>query len=216
LSYSQHINKQLRSLQKLKEFNIFFTCFYKKYSIFATYLESLKIIYMKKNNVKVTFKNNPVTLTGKEIKVGDKAPEFVVLGNTLNPVKLSNYKGKVVILSVFPSIDTGVCATQNRTFNKEAASLSDDIAIIGISNDLPFALGRFCGAEGIDKVITTSDHKDLNFSENYGFLIEELRLLARGTVVVDKEGIVKHVEYVSEVTNEPNYEAALKIAKGLI
>jgi len=171
---------------------------------------------MKKNNVKVTFKNNPVTLTGKEIKVGDKAPEFVVLGNTLNPVKLSNYKGKVVILSVFPSIDTGVCATQNRTFNKEAASLSDDIAIIGISNDLPFALGRFCGAEGIDKVITTSDHKDLNFSENYGFLIEELRLLARGTVVVDKEGIVKHVEYVSEVTNEPNYEAALKIAKGLI
>jgi len=171
---------------------------------------------MKKNDVKVTFKNNPVTLTGNEIKVGDKAPEFTTLGTALNPVKLSDYKGKVIVLSVFPSIDTGVCATQNRTFNKEAASLSNDIVIIGISNDLPFALGRFCGAEGIDKVVTTSDHKDLNFSENYGFLIDELRLLARGTVVVDKEGIVKHVEYVSEVTNEPNYEAALTVAKGLV
>lgn len=171
---------------------------------------------MEKNNVKVTFKNNPVTLTGKEVKVGDTAPEFSVLGNGLNPIKLSDYKGKVVILSVFPSIDTGVCATQNRTFNKEAASLSDDIVIIGVSNDLPFALGRFCGAEGIDKVVTTSDHKDLNFSENYGFLINELRLLARGTVVVDKTGVVKHVEYVSEVTNEPNYTEALKVAKSLI
>ncbi len=170
---------------------------------------------MEKNKVKVTFKNNPVTLLGKEIKVGDTAPEFVVLGNALNPVKLSDYKGKVVVLSVFPSIDTGVCATQNRTFNKEAAALSDDIVIIGISNDLPFALGRFCGAEGIDRVITTSDHKDLSFSKNYGFLIEELRLLARGTVVVDKTGVVRHVEYVPEVTNEPNYTAALDIAKNL-
>ena len=171
---------------------------------------------MEKNNVKVTFKNNPVTLLGKEIKVGDKAPDFTVLGNALNPVKLSDYKGKVVVLSVFPSIDTGVCATQNRTFNKKAAELSDDIAIIGISVDLPFALGRFCGAEGIDKVVTTSDHKDLDFASKYGFLIEELRLLARGTVVVDKEGIVRHVEYVSEVTNEPDYDAALSVAKELV
>ncbi len=171
---------------------------------------------MEKNNVKVTFKNNPVTLLGNEIKVGDKAPDFTVLGNALNPVKLSDYKGKVVVLSVFPSIDTGVCATQNRTFNKKASELSDDIAIIGISVDLPFALGRFCGAEGIDKVVTTSDHKDLDFSLKYGFLIEELRLLARGTVVVDKEGIVRHVEYVSEVTNEPDYDAALSVAKELV
>lgn len=171
---------------------------------------------MEKNNVKVTFKNNPVTLLGKEVKVGDKAADFTVLGNALNPVKLSDYKGKVVIISVFPSIDTGVCATQNRTFNKKAAELSDDIVIIGVSNDLPFALGRFCGAEGIDKVVTTSDHKDLDFSSKYGFLIEELRLLARGTVVIDKEGVVRHVEYVSEVTNEPDYEAALKTAKSLV
>lgn len=170
---------------------------------------------MEKNNVKVTFKNNPVTLTGNEINVGDKAPDFTTLGTALNPVKLSDYKGKVVVISVFPSIDTGVCATQNRTFNKEASSLSDDIVIIGVSNDLPFALGRFCGAEGIDKVVTTSDHKDLSFSQNYGFLIDELRLLARGTVVVDKEGVVRHVEYVPEVTNEPNYTEALDIAKRL-
>ena len=171
---------------------------------------------MEKNNIKVTFKGNPVTLKGNKIKVGDKAPEFVALGNALNPVKLSDYKGKVVVISVFPSIDTPVCATQNRTFNEKASSLSDDITIIGISNDLPFAQGRFCGAEGIDKVITISDHKDLNFSENYGYLIEELRLLARGTVVIDKEGIVKHVEYVPEVTDEPNYEAALKVAQSLV
>ncbi len=171
---------------------------------------------MNKNNVKLTFKNNPITLLGNEIKVGDKAPDFKVLANDLSPVKLSDYKGKVVVLSVFPSIDTGVCATQNRTFNKKATQLSDDIVIIGISVDLPFALGRFCGAEGIDKVITTSDHKDLDFSSKYGFLIEELRLLARGTVVIDKEGVVRHVEYVSEVTNEPDYEAALNTAKSLV
>ncbi len=171
---------------------------------------------MNKNNVKLTFKNNPITLLGNEIKVGDKAPDFTVLANDLSPVKLSDYKGKVVVLSVFPSIDTGVCATQNRTFNKKATELSDDIVIIGISVDLPFALGRFCGAEGIDKVITTSDQKDLDFSSKYGFLIEELRLLARGTVVIDKEGVVRHVEYVSEVTNEPDYEAALNTAKSLV
>ncbi len=171
---------------------------------------------MNKNNVKLTFKNNPITLLGNEIKVGDKATDFTVLANDLSPVKLSDYKGKVVVLSVFPSIDTGVCATQNRTFNKKATELSDDIVIIGISVDLPFALGRFCGAEGIDKVITTSDHKDLDFSSKYGFLIEELRLLARGTVVIDKEGVVRHVEYVSEVTNEPDYEAALNTAKSLV
>ena len=171
---------------------------------------------MNKNNVKVTFKNNPVTLLGNEINVGSNAPDFTVLANDLSPVKLSDYKGKVVVLSVFPSIDTGVCATQNRTFNKKATELSDDIVIIGISVDLPFALGRFCGAEGIDKVITTSDHKDLDFGSKYGFVIEELRLLARGTVVVDKEGVVRHVEYVSEVTNEPEYEAALNIAKSLV
>lgn len=168
---------------------------------------------MKKNNVKVRFKQNPVDLLGNEIKVGDKAPDFTLAGNDLSPVKLSDYEGKTVILSVFPSLDTPVCATQNRKFNEEAASLSNDIAILGISVDLPFAQARFCGAEGIDKVITASDYQNLDFSEKYGFLIDGLKLLARGTVVVDKEGIVRHVEYVPEVTDEPDYKAALEVAK---
>lgn len=171
---------------------------------------------MEQNNLKITFKGEPITLLGKETKVGQKAENFTVLGNDLSPVNLEEYKGKVVVLSVFPSIDTPVCAIQNRIFNKEAASLSNDIVVLGISNDLPFAQSRFCGAEGIDKVKTLSDHRDLDFSAKYGFLIKELRLLARGTVVIDKEGIVKFVEYVAEVTNEPNYNAALKVAKELV
>jgi thiol peroxidase len=171
---------------------------------------------MDKSNVKITFLGNPLTLVGSEIKVGAKAPEFSSLKSDLSPAKLSDYTGKVVILSVFPSIDTPVCATQNRKFNEKASSLSSDVVIVGLSNDLPFALGRFCGAEGIDKVVTLSDHKDLDFGIKYGFLIDELRLLSRGIVVIDKEGIVRHVEYLSEITEEPNYEAALSVAQGLL
>src|SRR6056297_4236574 len=168
------------------------------------------------NKNKVTFKGNPVTLLGKEIKEGDSAPDFTVLNNELSPVKLSDYKGKVKILSIFPSVDTGVCSKQNHRFNEEASKLSDDIVILAISNDLPFALSRFCGAEGIDKVITLSDHKDLDFSMKYGFLIEEMRLLARGVVVLDKENKVQHVEYVPEIGEEPDYELAINSAKKLV
>ncbi len=181
------------------------------------YLESFKITFfikiMEKNSVQVTFKGGAVTLLGKSVKVGDKAPDFTVVSNGLAPIKLSDYKGKTVVLSVFPSLDTPVCATQNRTFNKEAASLSDNIVILGISVDLPFAQARFCGAEGIDKVVTASDYQAHDFAAKYGFLIDGLRLLARGTVVVDKDGIIRHVEYVSEVTAEPDYASALAVAK---
>lgn len=171
---------------------------------------------MDKNKNKVTFKNNPVTLVGKEIKLGDKAPDFTVLNTSLSQVKLSDYKGKVKILSIFPSVDTGVCSKQNHTFNQEAGKLEKDIVILAISNDLPFALNRFCGAEGINNLITLSDHKDLDFSMKYGFLIEELRLLARGVVVIDKNNVVKHVEYVPEIGTEPDYKTALTIAKSCI
>ena len=171
---------------------------------------------MQKNSVQVTFKNNPVTLLGTEIKVGDKAPDFTLAANNLSPLKLSDYAGKTVILSVFPSLDTPVCATQNRHFNQEAANLSNDIVILGISVDLPFAQARFCGAEGIDKVVTASDYQTFDFSSKYGFMIDGLRLLARGTVVVDKEGVVRHVEYVPEVTAEPDYAKALEVAKSLV
>ena len=168
---------------------------------------------MEKNNTKITSKGNPLTLIGNEIKVNDKAVDFSVVNNSFQEVKLSDFDGKVKILSLFPSIDTGVCSKQAHTFNKEASALSDDIEILAISNDLPFALGRFCGAEGINNLTTLSDHKNLDFSSKYGFLIEELRLIARGVVVIDKENIVRHVEYVPEITNEPDYNTAIRIAK---
>jgi thiol peroxidase len=171
---------------------------------------------MNKNNSKVKFAGNYITLVGNEATVGEKAPDFTAVGADLKPVTLSSFDGKVKVISAFPSVDTGVCATQTRTFNKEAASLSSDIVIINISNDLPFAQKRFCGAEGIDKAITISDHKDVDFGTKYGFLIEELRLLARGVVVVDKDNVIKYVEYVPEVTTEPDYSKALEVAKSLV
>ncbi|MBS3807165.1 MAG: thiol peroxidase [Bacteroidales bacterium] len=171
---------------------------------------------MQKTNDKVTFGGNPVTLLGNPIKEGDKAPDFTVLDNGLNPKKLSDYEGKVRILSVFPSIDTSVCNKQNKRFNQEAANLKGNTVILAISNDLPFALNRFCDAEGIDQMETLSDHKDVDFGTKYGFLIEELRLLARGVVVVDQNDLVRYVEYVPEIGQEPDYEAALKAVKQLI
>lgn len=171
---------------------------------------------MNKNSNKVAFAGNPMTLLGTEIKVGNTASNFTALNQGLEPVQLSDFDGKVKILSIFPSVDTSVCSAQTHRFNKEAASLDSNIQIITLSNDLPFALGRFCGAEGITNLITLSDHKDLDFGLKYGFAVEELRLLARGIVVIDKENKVQHVEYVAEMTEEPNYEAALKVAKSLV
>lgn len=154
------------------------------------------------------------TLLGEEVKVGDKAKDFTVVGNDLKPVKLSDYDGKVRILSIAPSIDTGVCSAQTRRFNEEAAKLGDAV-VLSVSMDLPFALGRFCGAEGIDSVVTTTDHMEADFGMKYGFLMKELRLLNRGIVVIDKDGTVKHVEYVENNSNEPDYDSALEVVKSL-
>lgn len=170
---------------------------------------------MSKNVNKVTFKGNPVTLIGNEIKVGDKAPDFTVLSSTLTPTTLAEYKGKVIVIAVYPSIDTGICAAQNRRFNQEADNLKD-VTVLSISVDLPFAQSRFCAAEGLNNIVTLSDHKDLDFGMKYGFVIEELRLLARGTVIIGKDNIIKYVEFVPEIAQEPDYEAALKIIKELI
>ena len=164
----------------------------------------------------VTFKGNPVTLLGDEVKVGDKAPDFTALKTDLSELKLSDYKGKVVILTAFPSIDTSVYALQDQRFNEETGKLKHDVYIITISVDLPFALGRFCAAEGIENEITVSDHRELDFGYKYGFVIKELRLLERGIVVIDKEGIIKYVEYCTEVTEHPNYDKAIEIVKTLI
>jgi thiol peroxidase len=170
---------------------------------------------MKKNEGVITFAGNPLTLLGEMVKKGDKAQDFTALANDLKPHKLSDFDGKVRIISVMPSVDTGVCAAQTRRFNEEAAKLGD-VQILTISCDLPFALGRFCGAEGIDKVLTLSDHKDTDFGLKYGFLIEQLRLLARGVVIVDKQGTVQYVEFVKEVTTHPDYDTAIAEAKKLI
>lgn len=170
---------------------------------------------MKERTGKVAFKGNPVTLVGNEIKVGDKAPDFTVLAADLSPVKLSDFEGKIKVIAVYPSIDTGICQAQNRRFNAEASNLGDAV-ILSVSCDLPFAQKRFCAAEGLDKVITLSDHKEVDFGTKYGFLIKELRLLARGTVVVDQRGFVKYVEYVPEIATEPDYDAALKVIHDLM
>jgi len=134
----------------------------------------------------------------------------------LSEKHLSDYAGKIKIISIYPSIDTGVCATQNREFNKIAAGLGEDVVILSVSVDLPFAQTRFCAAEGIDKVVTLSDHRATDFGLKYGFVIDSLRLLARGVVVIDKNNVVQYVEYVPEVTTEPDYNAALAAVKTLV
>ena len=164
----------------------------------------------------VTFKGNPITLLGEEVKKGDKAKDFTVLGTDLSEIKLSDYAGKTVVISVFPSVDTGVCALQLARFNQEAANFGDDVQLLSISVDLPFALGRYCADKGIKNALTTSDHKELDFGTKYGFVIKELRLLSRGTVIVDKDGIIRYVEYVPEIGEHPDYEKALEVIKELV
>lgn len=166
--------------------------------------------------VQVTFKNKPVTLLGNEVKVGDKAPDFTVLANDLTPVTLKDSEGKIRLFATVPSLDTGVCDAETRRFNEEASKLGEDVVVYTVSVDLPFAQKRWCGAAGIDRVVTVSDHKDLSFGKAYGVVIEELRLLARAVFVVDREGIVRYVEYVSETTNHPDYDAAIAAVKELL
>ena len=160
----------------------------------------------------ITFKQNPVTLLGNEVKVGDKAPDFKVLRNDLTEVSLSDYKGKIKIISVVPSIDTGVCDAQTRKFN-EIASKLENVQVITVSVDLPFAQKRWCAAAGLDNVEIVSDHRDLSFGEAYGVAIKELRLLARAVFVVDSSDTVVYAEYVGESTNHPDYEAPVQAAK---
>ncbi|MEC9492343.1 thiol peroxidase [Flexistipes sp.] len=157
----------------------------------------------------VTMKGNPLTLAGNKLSEGDNAPDFKVVDQNLQPESLKDYSGKVKLISVTPSLDTPVCDMQARKFNEEAAKLGDNVAVLNISVDLPFAIKRFCNAAGIDKVETLSDYKDVSFGENYGVLIKELRLLARAVFVVDDKDIVRYMEVVPEVTDEPDYETAL-------
>jgi thioredoxin-dependent peroxiredoxin len=161
----------------------------------------------------VTLKGGPVTLLGPEVKAGQPAPNVELTANDLSTVQLSSSKGKVCIVIAVPSLDTPVCDTETRRFNEEAANLGDDVVVLAVSMDLPFAQARWCGAAGIKNVQTLSDHRDAAFGASYGVLIKGLRLLARAVFVVDKQGVVRYTELVKEVTNEPDYDAALAAVK---
>ncbi|MGN7852326.1 MULTISPECIES: thiol peroxidase [Exiguobacterium] len=158
-----------------------------------------------------TFKGNPITLQGTAVQVGQTAPDFQVLANDLSPVTRDTYQG-VRIISVVPSIDTGVCDAQTRKFNEEAATI-EGVTVMTISNDLPFAQRRWCASSGLDQVVTLSDHRDLSFGTQYGVAIEELRLLARSVFVLDSNNEITYVEYLEESTDEVNFEAALAAAR---
>ncbi len=168
---------------------------------------------VKEKERTVTMKGKTLTLVGEEIRVGRQAPEFAVLDGDLKEVHLSTYNGKTRIIASVPSLDTSVCDIETRKFNEAATTLGDNVVIMVISMDLPFAQKRWCAASGVDRVFTLSDHRDASFGRAYGLLIKELRLLARAVVVVDAKGFVRYREIVEEVTKEPNYEAALTAAR---
>jgi len=171
---------------------------------------------MKERAGVITRRGNPLTLMGDELRVGDAAPEFIVLDNDLSPVTLSSFRGKVCIISSVPSLDTPVCDMETRRFNEEAGKLGDEVVILTVSMDLPFAQKRWCGLAGVDKVTTLSDHREAAFGKAYGVLIKELRLLARAVFVVDREGRIQYIQLVKELTEEPNYQAVLDAVKKLV
>jgi thiol peroxidase len=158
-------------------------------------------------------RGNPLTLIGPELKPGDAAPDFSVIDSSLKPVNLKDTGNSVRIISVVPSLDTPVCDAQTKRFNEEAAKLPD-VEILTVSMDLPFAQKRWCGAFGVDKVKMLSDHRDASFGSNYGTLIKDMRIESRAIFVIDQKNKIRHAEYVKEVADFPNYEAALTAAKG--
>jgi len=160
-----------------------------------------------------TLRGNPFTLVGPELKPGDPAPDFTLVDNALKPVTLADTGNHVRIISVIPSLDTPVCDAQTKRFNEEAAKLPE-VDILTVSMDLPFAQKRWCGAFGVDNVKMLSDHREASFGSHYGTLIKELRIESRAIFVVDRTNTVSYVEYVKEVADFPNYEAALAAARG--
>jgi thiol peroxidase len=161
----------------------------------------------------ITMRGNPMTLIGPELKSGQKAPNFTLVGKDMKPLTLDNFKGKVKIIASVPSLDTPVCDAETRRFNEEASKLPGDVQVLTVSMDLPFSAARWCGAAGVNNVTTLSDWRGAQFGEAYGTLIKELHLDARAVFVVDKNDQLVHVEYVKEVANQPNFEAALEAAR---
>lgn len=170
---------------------------------------------MKRDSI-VTMKGNPVTLLGPEITPGMAAPDFAVVDNDLGLVSLADFKGKVVVLSAVPSLDTPVCDMETRRFNQEAQALGDKVKILTVSMDLPFAQKRWCGNAGVENVQTVSDYQAASFGQAYGVLIDGLRLLARAIFVVDPRGQVAYVQIVPEIASEPDYAAVIEAVKKLL
>jgi thiol peroxidase len=162
------------------------------------------------------FKGNPITLVGPELKSGDKAPDFTLSKSLLETVSLRDFAGKIKLISVVPSIDTGVCDAQTRRFNEEASKFGDKVVVLTVSVDLPFAQARWCGAAGVDRVVMLSDYKDNNFGKAYGVLIKEFALDYRSIFVIDENDTIRYVEYVREMTEHPDYEAALAAVRELL
>jgi len=170
---------------------------------------------MATDNSKITFKNEPIKVSGKSLSVGDKLPEFKLTGLDLSDVTASKFDGKILCISVVPSIDTPVCQTQTAVFNEKIAPLADSVAVLTVSMDLPFAQKRWCGAEGVEFVTMASDYKYHQFGEQFGVKLDSLGLLARAVIVADPKGKVAYVEYVDEVTSEPNYDKAIEAIQAL-
>ncbi|HTP64503.1 MAG TPA: thiol peroxidase [Geobacteraceae bacterium] len=161
------------------------------------------------------FMGNPVTLLGPSLKAGEKAPDFLVVDNALSPVSLGDFRGKIKIISAVPSLDTPVCDMETRRFNQEAAELPENIVVLTVSLDLPFAQKRWCGAAGIDRVKTLSDYQERSFALAYGVLIKELKLLSRSIFVIDGADTIRYIQHVPEITAEPDYTAVIDAAKAL-
>ena len=158
----------------------------------------------------ITIKGSPFTLIGNPVKAGDVAPDAELTANDWSTVRLSDYAGRPRLINVVNSLDTGICDAQTHKFNEEATKLGRDVVVLTISTDLPFAQKRWCGASGLENVITLSDHKTLGFSDAYGVHLKERRLTGRAVFVVDKAGTVRYAEYVPEIASHPNYDAALQ------
>ena len=164
----------------------------------------------------VTLGDRPMALAGNELKVGDRAPDFVAVGQDMKDVTLASLAGKVLILSSVPSLDTAVCDVETRRFNVEAGKLGDTVRVVTVSMDLPFAQKRWCGAAGVDRVLVVSDHRDASFGKAYGVLVRDLRLLARAVFVVDAEGIIRYMQLVKDTGKEPDYAEVLAAVKPLV
>jgi thiol peroxidase len=171
---------------------------------------------MKERTAAVTMRGNPLTLLGKELRIGESAPDAELLDNDLNAVKLSSFKGKVCVISSVPSLDTPVCDMETRRFNEAAGKLGDNVVVLTVSMDLPFAQKRWCGAAGVERVITLSDHRGASFGNAFGVLIKELRLLARSIFVIDRNGIIQYIQHVKELSQEPDYEAVIKAVQKIV